>query len=527
MRRGRPSDGNGAVTMRPLLFAILSLWSLTAGAITKPSFGRIPDRNLPVSSRLEGAWILNEGSGTVAYDSSGNGNNGTFITGTVPPAWTTGAFGPAVSFPPAGDTSGINIARRSSVVGTYTTLSAFKLSHIVNTSHAIMGISGNNTGLLNVSNTVIKAYNGLYLTSSVAADTSTEFIVIVTSDGAGNGSITVNGTSTTGAIGTYTATTAGAIGNGGSGLNWSMDGVLDAVMVWSRVLTAPEIAALTANPFYFYRAPLQPKAGTLVNKAAWPGVVAAYAFNDGLGQVGYAGTTLADTSGVVSPNNGSITLGSGGWVIGTYGSAILFDGSASVIAATKSASILTSNPETTVILARTPATLPTNEYLFDLGTNQRNIAVTSSSGKFVTAGSPQPASQGISVNTDYVVVFASASTTGAGTIYTNGTAGTSGTSTDGGSAASITIGNYGGGGSYYWNSTISGVLMFSRTPTPTEIAKLNADPYAPWRSSGMIFGPLGSIKPPNAYAWLGWLTPWAANDDITLPIQRRSHAALN
>lgn len=48
-------------------------------------------------SNLVGQWHFNEGQGTTAGDSSGNGNNGTLL-GSPPPAWVAGRFGTALSF---------------------------------------------------------------------------------------------------------------------------------------------------------------------------------------------------------------------------------------------------------------------------------------------------------------------------------------------------------------------------------------------------------------------------------------------
>ncbi|MGC8776316.1 MAG: LamG domain-containing protein, partial [Minisyncoccia bacterium] len=44
---------------------------------------------------LVGYWSFDEGSGTTAYDMSGNGNNGILVNG---PTWTTGKVGGALSF---------------------------------------------------------------------------------------------------------------------------------------------------------------------------------------------------------------------------------------------------------------------------------------------------------------------------------------------------------------------------------------------------------------------------------------------
>jgi hypothetical protein len=44
---------------------------------------------------LVGHWKFDEGTGTTAFDSSGNGNDGTLING---PIWTTGVIGQALEF---------------------------------------------------------------------------------------------------------------------------------------------------------------------------------------------------------------------------------------------------------------------------------------------------------------------------------------------------------------------------------------------------------------------------------------------
>jgi len=48
-----------------------------------------------INSGLVGYWKFDKGSGNIAVDSSGNGNNGTLINS---PAWVDGVFGKALSF---------------------------------------------------------------------------------------------------------------------------------------------------------------------------------------------------------------------------------------------------------------------------------------------------------------------------------------------------------------------------------------------------------------------------------------------
>jgi hypothetical protein len=47
------------------------------------------------TSGLVGYWPFDEGTGTIAYDKSGNNNNGTLLNG---PTWTSGKVGGALSF---------------------------------------------------------------------------------------------------------------------------------------------------------------------------------------------------------------------------------------------------------------------------------------------------------------------------------------------------------------------------------------------------------------------------------------------
>lgn len=60
------------------------------------TFVRVIDSNSPV----KGSWHLDEGSGTTAYDRSGNGNNGTLYNS---PTWVDGKFGEALSFDGSND----------------------------------------------------------------------------------------------------------------------------------------------------------------------------------------------------------------------------------------------------------------------------------------------------------------------------------------------------------------------------------------------------------------------------------------
>ena len=62
------------------------------------------------SAGLVGYWRLDEGSGTIAYDSSGNGHDGELIGN---PEWVTGYFGGGLEF--AGSPDKVDVDRKSVV----------------------------------------------------------------------------------------------------------------------------------------------------------------------------------------------------------------------------------------------------------------------------------------------------------------------------------------------------------------------------------------------------------------------------
>jgi len=83
------------------------------------NFTHAPHKGVPYDNSLVGYWSMNEGSGTVTSDGSGNSNNGTVASAT----WTTGKFGSALNFT-AG--SSILIASTATLnMSDYITLSAW------------------------------------------------------------------------------------------------------------------------------------------------------------------------------------------------------------------------------------------------------------------------------------------------------------------------------------------------------------------------------------------------------------------
>ena len=82
--------------MRRVLFGLaLALWALAAQA--QPAWQQLllSGNTITALNGLVGYWPLDEGGGSVAFDYSGNGNNGTLVNS---PTWTTGQIKGALSF---------------------------------------------------------------------------------------------------------------------------------------------------------------------------------------------------------------------------------------------------------------------------------------------------------------------------------------------------------------------------------------------------------------------------------------------
>jgi hypothetical protein len=88
------------------------------------------------SAQLAGYWKFDEGSGTIAHDSSGNGNDGTF---NGDPQWVAGHFGSALEFDGSGDWLDCGSDPSLSISGAVTMTAWIK----VNTQGADHKVGGN------------------------------------------------------------------------------------------------------------------------------------------------------------------------------------------------------------------------------------------------------------------------------------------------------------------------------------------------------------------------------------------------
>ena len=202
-----------------------------------------------------GIWHFDEGSGMVAYDSSGYGNNGTLTNG---PAWTTGKFGNALSFDGVDDYVDLGTANLLPYgVGTVSVWVKLNTGAINNNNYLIAkgsDATGGSWGIdvipVDSSNALlVLLYGGCWVVSDPLPYSLTDWhMITVVMRGNGTQTIYLDGVlKKDDSLGIYSPT-AGApfcIGGqlGGGGL-YTTNGAIDEVMVWNRILSASEISDL-------------------------------------------------------------------------------------------------------------------------------------------------------------------------------------------------------------------------------------------------------------------------------------------
>jgi hypothetical protein len=204
---------------------------------------------------LVGWWRFDEGSGTVAGDSSGNGNNGT-LQGTPTPNWVAGKFGDALQFD--GSQNYVQVSNSPSIqyAGGSVTLSAWINPRDDGAFRDVIVRKENTYNLYYAGGLSIEWFNGSiwrqvttgqllshtwhYVAAVITYNQSqsqTTFTIYL--DGVAIKSQTVNGTMDTGAtdplfIGGFTQSPTDA---------FCFNGTIDEARIYNRALSAAEIQA--------------------------------------------------------------------------------------------------------------------------------------------------------------------------------------------------------------------------------------------------------------------------------------------
>jgi hypothetical protein len=236
--------------------------------LQKPLLGVPVNWSHPLARGLVGCYLMNEGGGDKIYDLSGNQNTGIFGVGTAAPTWTAGKFGSALLYDGIDSVINCGIFKDNALAenGRVT----FSIWINPNT------VGGGSAGRIFARGSVLLYHSTTALRFQVTGSTNlvrllaTNSIIfgvwqhiLLTWDGsvtAANVHIYVNSkecsyTQTTNGVDPVDNSTAPIyLGNSSAGTR-SVDGIIDNVQIWNRVLSAAEIARLYREPFAMFDRP--------------------------------------------------------------------------------------------------------------------------------------------------------------------------------------------------------------------------------------------------------------------------------
>jgi len=227
--------------------------SAQAASNATNTFVRVINGNSP----LKGSWHFDEGSGTTAYDNSGNGNNGTLYNS---PAWVDGKFGKALSFDGSNDYLQTPII--SNTLTDFTMEAWVKASSVPDDRRIVMGSGWNYNdwyiGINLSSNTGAPAKKWLfwvagnsqiaYLAAPDEIVAGAWYYLVATYEGT-TGKFYINGNY----IGSFTFTRKTDTNPFQIGRSYNgeyFNGLVDEVRVYNRALTSEEVSDLYQNYGY-------------------------------------------------------------------------------------------------------------------------------------------------------------------------------------------------------------------------------------------------------------------------------------
>lgn len=431
----------------------------------------------PNNLGLAGYWSFDDGNGTLAGDSSGNRNTGT----TTATTWITGKRGKALSF--NGSSSIVDVA--SSTVfnmGSTVSLSSWfyinswtNWAGIVGKSNATEGVyvmhlspTGNK---LRFSYNSVSPWTVNVVDSTSVIPVGTWVHAVITYDGT-NVRFYINGkldsTTNIGAI-SFDACPACKVSMGQDppGSNEFFNGKIDDVRIYSRALSATEIASMFSS-------------GQATRKVVTNQDLLGYwAMNEGRGNM------VGDSSG--KQNNGSIVSGS--WVTGKKGGAVSFNGTSNYVQVATSTDFevksVAQEPFTVSAWVKPTQSPADSQSIFSIGTtdfNSLSLALDLDE-KLYIVGSVTGASWGInnrSTNSvplnQWSLVTYTRSTAGIYTFYINGVD-AGGSFTSAGdlfiNANSVKIAaHYRNLGGYYYGGSLDDVRFYNRVLSAAEIQAL-------------------------------------------------------
>lgn len=262
-----------------------------------------------ITTGLVGWWKFDQGSGTVAVDSSGNSNTGTLTTTGVdgPPIWVTGKIGPSAIRTNLNGDQYTSIPNSSSLqVGDAFTISAwinptdltqrwdvFSTRYPSNNSGAWQLEVGSGFGTNSNTNTVAVTGSGTYINcgaNSLLATGNWYMITYVHPTGTGVGTIYINGQPISSDV---SCNTTYAISNNtdpkviSAGTSDFYPGNTDDVRLYNTTLTASQVSQLYQYTGYTYNRVSIGQNIVQIADNVLSSIVSWYKFDEGKGIIAY------------------------------------------------------------------------------------------------------------------------------------------------------------------------------------------------------------------------------------------------
>ena len=226
----------------------------------KPLLGTQIDWSNPLAKGLVGLWLMNEGTGNIVQDLSGNGNTGTFV-GTLD--WVPGKLGPALSWNAADEY--IDFPTITSIPGEVTLIAwvwipsspwqmqpLFSFSKDAGTYILLYNNTDATGPLKHWFSTRVEYAAKVTVESDTNVVTNKWIQVAMTRNSAGLWKMFLDGVqqvNTQTMAGALTGLVTHKFGDDAIVGNITFTGKADNLSIYNRALTAGEIADLYTNPF--------------------------------------------------------------------------------------------------------------------------------------------------------------------------------------------------------------------------------------------------------------------------------------
>jgi len=224
----------------------------------KPRIFRKPQLTHPLARGLAAYWLLNEGTGRIVNDLSGNGNYGIFVGDLF---WTGGRNGVALNFPGSNDYINVSDSselRFDSATQDFSMFAVVQSNVGVPDDVIIDKRDANDDGwvLRTVSGAVWLSVNGIDVKGTIDIGDGNCHFVGAVADRSGNGQVYIDGVADGAPVdvsGQAMSTSVDIrIGRSTIGAN-EWNGLMEIVYIYNRILSASEVHQLHRDLYILFR----------------------------------------------------------------------------------------------------------------------------------------------------------------------------------------------------------------------------------------------------------------------------------